>query len=151
MRIVRAYPPNFSAILEKFPGARAPGVLFAYAPVVYAPTGQSMTTPLMCHEQEHIDRQAAMGVEKWWEQYIADDKFRFFEELLAHRAEWRAFCDKPPMPSWRSKERYLLMISRRLAGPLYGNMATAEEARELITAGAVASYPIHELLTAAPV
>jgi hypothetical protein len=152
MKIIRAYPPNFAAIKAKFPGASTQGVIFAYAPAVYAPTGQSMTTPLMAHEQVHIDRQTAIGVEMWWERYIADDKFRFFEELLAHRAEWSAFCDKPPMPTWRHKERYLRMISERLAGPLYGNMVSAEEAEFLITALAVTNDPAApELLTAAPV
>lgn len=151
MKIVRAYPPNFRDIKAKFPNASNQGVIFAYAPVVFAPTGHSMTRPLMSHEQVHIDRQTAMGVENWWLHYIADDRFRFFEELLAHRAEWTTFLDHPPMPTWRQKDRYLKMISERLAGPLYGNMATAAEAEEMITAGSVAIYPAIEGLTAAPV
>ena len=51
--IVRAYPPNFEAILKRFPVAINKGVFFSYGDKIYNPSGVSITKQLRAHEAEH--------------------------------------------------------------------------------------------------
>lgn len=128
MRIVRAYPPNFPTILAHFPDARKPGVMFTYGDVIYAP-GKTIVTPaLKAHEAVHGERQAVIGIEPWWDRYIADVKFRFAEELLAHQAEYRWFRQYRP-----GKCRQALHeITSRLSSGLYGGLVAYADAKRFI-------------------
>ena len=121
-------PPNFAQIVAVFPMARAPTVIFAYAPNIYVPSGKEIPPALVAHETVHIERQQKIGVELWWEKYLADPQFRFDEELLAHRAEFRATRTL----THRQEEVALKIIAKKLAAPLYGRMVKTEEAMRLI-------------------
>ncbi len=90
-------PPNFEAIHKVFPMADGLGVIFAYAPYIFVPSGNSLPPELIAHEQVHIDRQTAMGVDAWWQRYLVDVEFRYLEELLAHRAEYQKLCELEPV------------------------------------------------------
>jgi hypothetical protein len=135
MQIVDARPPNFKDIAKKFPAARKPGTMFAYGDTLYAPGhgqigGPIITDALMAHEMEHARRQMAAGVGIWWAQYLESCGFRFDEELLAHREEWRVIRETVSVRQHR--RIHLKMIAARLSGPLYGNVVTFAEARRMI-------------------
>src|SRR5271157_279517 len=87
--IINARPPNFEQILAAFPNADKPGVIFAYCPNIYNPSGGVIPPALLAHENVHMERQTAWLQQKWWEQYISDSEFRYNEELLAHAAEFK--------------------------------------------------------------
>lgn len=128
-QIIRDRPPNFEKILEHFPGAIRSGVIFAYAPHIYAPLAE-ITDELRAHEMVHIARQEEIGVDVWWDRYCTDPKFRFDEELLAHRVEYQWVKEHGPGRNYR---RIMLKhIAERLSGPLYGRMVSLKKAMELI-------------------
>lgn len=132
MNIVKSRPPNFADIVKVFPIARKPTVIFAYAPNIYNPAGQVLHPSLLAHESVHIKRQAAVGVTQWWERYLSDKQFRFDEELLAHRAEFKSLeCESR---TYRQREVALKTVAKKLAAPLYGRMVTTERAMEMIAA-----------------
>lgn len=124
MREIIGFPPNYREIARLFP-VRGQAVIFAYGDTVYLTNGATLTEPLRVHEAVHIDRQRGRDPADWWRSYLTSPTFRFAEELPAHRAEWRAEPD-------HLKAKALGLIAARLAGPLYGRMVTADEAKRLI-------------------
>lgn len=131
LQVVTGYPPNFEAIATLFPLARRPGTIFTYGQCIYTGEGCTVSPALKAHESVHAQRQADIGVEKWWERYLSEDAFRLEEELLAHRAEYRA------LKSWtRDRNQVagaLHQIALRLSSGLYGQMLTYQQARRFIT------------------
>lgn len=132
MKVERAYPPNFPAILEKFPEAKDKGVIFTYGDTIYNPWGGLIPDWIVAHEEVHSTRQGLSKeeVEAWWDRYLADEQFRFEEELLAHKVEYKTFCEKVKDRERRSRQ--LHRIAMRLAGPLYGRMIPYMSAKRVV-------------------
>lgn len=120
MQIVKAYPPNFQKIVQHIPAARRAGVIFAYGDTIYTPTsdGDKLSHHLKVHEATHGIRQKEIGVDFWWDKYLTDMRFRYYEELLAHRAEYRSMTEGA---TTRNQRRHALkFVAKRLASSLYG-------------------------------
>lgn len=115
--IYGAYPPNIELLLEHFPNAAAPGVVFAYGDEIYVPSGKELTQELKVHEAVHGIRQKELGLDLWWQKYIEDEDFRYHEELIAHFAEFRALIAKNESRPYR--RRAIKHIARKLAHPIY--------------------------------
>jgi hypothetical protein len=126
LTVVDARPPNFDKIVAVLPEADKPGVMFAYGGKVYFPGGKGpLTRELNDHEAVHLERQKHQGLDSWWEQYLTDVNFRYNEELLAHRAEYRTFCKRHINPIKR--HQFLRQIAKRLASSLYAAGLTEKE------------------------
>lgn len=132
LRIIHQRPPNFEQIAAAFPHVlTAKGVMFCYGTALYLPDGGSPSPSLMEHERVHSERQLLRPtIDHWWADYIADEKYRFDEELAAHREEWRYVHDHEV--SKYNRKQHLRAIARRLSGPLYGHMVTMDEAKRMI-------------------
>ena len=126
MKIYNTRPPNYAAILAVFPSAARDGVIFAYAPDIYAPGNPNLHPALVAHEAVHVERQEKIGVEAWWAQYLVDAEFRYNEELLAHRAEYETLIKGNP--SRHIRRAALKMVGDRLAAQLYGGLRTRKQA-----------------------
>lgn len=130
MEFVKGYPPNIDQIRATF-GSVAPNVFFTYGDRIYSMLGEHQLTPaLRVHERVHSDQQLAMGVEPWWERYLAEPQFRFQQELKAHEAEFTAFCAVERDKTRRAE--MLGFIAKRLAGPMYGKLAPFDQCKALI-------------------
>lgn len=141
MEILAARPPNFDAIVAKFPFARNEGISFSWGlnaegkPRIYCPSAEQIPPlhgVIKAHENVHCQRQGKDegAIRAWWERYLVDDLFRFEEEVLGHRAELRAWKTYERDP--RKLERWKHDIAAKLAGPLYGNLVTPEFARRML-------------------
>lgn len=134
MQIVVERPPNYDAIVARFPDAARPGVIFTCGQTIFNPAGIEISGALKCHESVHAQRQGneEHGILEWWRRYLDEPLFRLEEELLAHRAEYRAF------KGWTKDRRLVLReletIARRLSGPLYGGLITLAQAQRFIVA-----------------
>ena len=137
MQIIKGRPVNYPAILKVFPLASNPGVIFAYAPDIYCPSGKPLPESLIAHEMVHIERQQAIGVELWWDKYLTDLQFRYIEELLAHRAEYDNLIGSPNAPR-NVRRAAIKMVSKKLAAGLYGRMVTPAQAAQ----GILSPYPV---------
>lgn len=131
--------PMWGRIVAAFPEANEKGVFYAYVDRIYNPHGVPISPALIAHEAAHGKRQLEVGVEVWWKRYIADERFRLDEEVIAHRAEYLHHRNSPegskPVRGFRSAaDRALIHIAARLASPLYGKLINAIEARRLIVA-----------------
>jgi hypothetical protein len=114
--IIVGRPPNFDQILAAFPDAYKPGVIFAFDGNVYSSDERVIPPALVAHEEVHLHRQVRNGAYDWWDHYIADPEFRYYEELLAHAAEFKVL----KVSADRNAGAALLMRTAiRLVAPLY--------------------------------
>jgi hypothetical protein len=129
IKIAVAYPPNFREITQAFPKVRGMhGVIFTYGDTIFNPSGIDITPSLLAHESVHSKRQGA-DPQSWWAKYLTDEQFRFLEELIAHRVEYRIASHGQGR---RDRRVLLAHIAGRLAGPLYSHMVNRDEAKKLI-------------------
>jgi hypothetical protein len=110
-------PPNFDLIVAKFPAAAGENILFAYGDDIFNPSGGDITRPLMEHELRHCARQVVHGADQWWADYIAQDGFRYQEELFAHAAEYVVHLKT--RKDRNDRARALQRIAQRFMLPLY--------------------------------
>lgn len=140
MKIIKAYPPNFSEIAKVFPVKGKQGILYAWGDRIYNPSGIAIPSYLVAHEEVHGKRQLEVPfswsnlvdkdakVNAWWQAYIDHPEFRLQEEIPAHRAEFRAYRDARTS----GVPNYLAMMASRLSGPLYGYLIGFDHALEII-------------------
>lgn len=145
MKVIRAYPPNFSQIAAAFPVKGVPGIIYAYGDRIYAPGSKGdLSSWILAHEEVHGRQQNPKGpyhadmcgnceVRKWWTNYIVSPQFRLEQEIPAHRAEWEAYTAMPWAKGGQAAGHYLINIAERLSGSLYGNLISKERAIEEIT------------------
>lgn len=138
--MIKAFPPNFSAIANVFPVKGKQGILYAYGHTLYNPSGVPVSPWIAAHEAIHMARQEAQGVEAWWRAYLHQPAFRLDEEALAHRAEWLSFSKEGPQ-NLKDQARYLDAMSTRLSSPLYGSLVRKGLATGIILGGHVPKTP----------
>lgn len=139
LRVVWERPPQeiYDACDKAFGVRGKRGVIWTIGPLLYNPDRIHIDPALFAHEQVHSNRQLASGdVPGWWNQYLADKEFRFAEELVAHKEEWRVI--RETVPSRTDRRRQLAYVTDRLSGSLYGNLVSRKEARRLIVGSAEA-------------
>ena len=134
MKIIRELPPNYSDILKVFPIAGNPEILFAFGDVIYTASQKEIPHFLLRHEEVHGMRQLIRegGIEDWWDAYLRDVKFRYVEELVAHRVEYEARIEGAA--NRQHRRMALKEVARRLSSPLYGGMKSAANAKKDIMA-----------------
>lgn len=120
-RCVRAFGEN--AIVGK-------PVIWSWGDKIYNPMNIEISRELLAHEAVHGRRQLGK-VESWWESYLANDRFRYEEELVAHRAEWQNWVR---WHAGRDNADVLNAIAGRLASALYGNVVSFGQARSAVLA-----------------
>jgi hypothetical protein len=126
--IVEDWPPNIDAIRAVLPVSESN--IFAYGGVIYSPGGGNLPSWLVEHEKVHFEQQERYGLRAWWKRFLNDEEFRLDQELPAHRVEYRVFCQTNRDRNHQS--RFLMLLSRRLAAPMYGGLISAGEARRRI-------------------
>lgn len=130
MKILIEKPPNFEDIAKVFPIIKKQhGVIYTLGDTIYNPDGDEISKPLLAHEEVHSARQMMFGVEQWWRLYLSNTGFRFSEEVMAHQKEYAVETE---LGNRNQRRIALKMIAERLASPLYGNMLSNKEARELL-------------------
>ncbi len=128
MEIIAGRPPNFEQIARAFPAARALGTIFTYGEKVYVSDGAKLPPSLIAHECVHILQQGKEP-QAWWDLYIANARFRFEQELEAHRKELELARGEG---NRKHRRMVLTAIAKRLSGPLYGNCVPLARAKKLL-------------------
>jgi hypothetical protein len=134
MTVIKAYPPNYQDIVAKLPGAKNPNVVFTYGSTIYmgsSPGSAELPADLAAHEAVHTEQQKRLTPLGWWGRYLADPEFRLEQELAAYRVQYKY------VQSFASRTQRRMVLShivKAMASPIYGNMITREQAKELITA-----------------
>ena len=126
MRIVNELPPKriYDACVKQFGVSFDDGIVWTYGDAIH--TKYPLRPDVCAHEKVHIKQQLAMGVVKWWDQYLEDPQFRYEQELEAYQAQWKFI--KKNVQSRNDQFNFLKHIARDLSGPMYGNMVTFQQA-----------------------
>ncbi len=130
MEIVRGYPPNIKEIERVFPSCMNPGVIFAWAHLIYNPTGNPLPIELLAHECVHSMQQDQNGPHEWWKDYLSNPEFMIGQEIEAHQVEYARYAIDHP--NRHMKRAYLKLIAKRLSGALYNHGISYAAAREII-------------------
>lgn len=125
MKFSTEKPPVFERCKEQF-GIGWETVIITYGDTVHSK--YPVPDHLIAHEAIHIGQQLSMGVEKWWEQYFEDERFRLSQEVPAYKAQLEFLKAHYSRPERRRIEKHIYWSM----GALYGDMCTEEEAKELI-------------------
>ena len=132
MEVIIDRPPIYDKAAKVFPLQGRE--IFAWEDKIYNPGGFKIPTWLIAHEYIHskqqMDDTGHWNAEAWWDRYLVDMEFRFQEELEAHQAEYREFCEHNRDRNKRLQ--YKRVVAKKLAAPLYGNMITAFDAMRKI-------------------
>ena len=134
LEIVYSLPPReiYEACDKAFKISGRRNVMWTIGRKLYNPDRCFVDPPLMAHEELHSQRQIASGsVETWWHQYLDDREFRFEEEVLAHKEEWRVV--RETVSSRQQRRKHLAFITDRLSSRMYGYLVTRDEAKRLVT------------------
>jgi hypothetical protein len=138
MKIEISPPPMFAEIVAAFPEAAGPGILFAFGDTIHNPSGIVIPPALIAHEEVHGARQLepngaftrTVNIERWWAQYLVDPEFRYWEEVMAHAAEYKA---QLPLVRDRNRRAQLLLgTAKRLTAPLYCYGPTRPTVKQVI-------------------
>lgn len=131
MNIKHERPPNYEKIVAAIPAVAAmEHVLFTYGDTIYYPAGATLPPYKIAHEEVHMKQQLEVGIEWWWDMFLADREFRFNEELEAYRVDYKVFCKH--YKNKNERFRYLNSLTDDLAGPGYGNLKGHAEVMRLI-------------------
>ena len=90
---------------------------------------QPLHPSVIVHESVHIERQGN-SADGWYSRYIADSKFRFGEELLAYRAQYKYLSQT--VKDRNELFRFTLKLAGDLSGSMYGNVIPKSDAMKLI-------------------
>lgn len=129
MKMSHEKPAIYPIVKFFFPAAEWGNVIITWGDTVYC--AKALPQPLLEHEALHTEQQLRsklFGI-YWWIRYIASARFRLSQEIPAHRLEYRAAIRGN---GTRQQARYLDVIAGRLAGPLYGNLMTLQQAKREI-------------------
>jgi hypothetical protein len=123
------YPPNYEAITKAF-DLTGYKTIFAWDSYIYNPHHIPIGPQLMAHETVHGTRQLG-DPERWWNLYLADEKFRLSEEIVAHVAEYFVLCQGKTRNDRRGQLDY---VAKRLCAPIYNYKPplTLERAKRLL-------------------
>lgn len=133
MKIVKAYPPNFTDILTAIPAVKLKrNIIFTYGDTIYNPAGNKLPADLIAHEEVHQRQQERIGIEEWWRNYLTRDTFRVVEELEAYKVQAVVIQQQNGRDMRRKK---LKAIIKDFSGSMYGGIISPDEAKELIIGG----------------
>lgn len=83
---------------------------------------------IMQHENVHLMRQYAEGLDPWIWKYLTNKKFRWEEEKYGYAAEFKYNIEHGA----KYTDASMLSIAETLSGPGYGNMTTLDEAHKWV-------------------
>lgn len=116
-------PPQWilDAVKEKWGVVWESNVIFTYNGVISTSSGE-MTEDLIAHENTHIEQQARLEGwgDEWWKRYLADDQFRFEQELEAYQNQYKWLVRN--IKDRNEVFRFLTHYAKSLSGAMYGNM-----------------------------
>lgn len=94
MQIVKAYPPNYSTILQYLTPPK--DAVFAYGDTIYNPTGKDISPDVIIHEECHQRQMQGWQPDAWWFSYLMDKSFRLKVEVEAYATQYHFVKDKVP-------------------------------------------------------
>lgn len=130
MRIVQEQPPIFLEANKVF---RLPkGVVMTYGDILYNPSGNEISIPLLKHEELHSQQQGT-NPKEWWAKYLKDKDFRLSQEIPAYRTQYQEA--KKHIKDRNKLFDYAVALAKDLSSAMYGSAISFQEALKSIRNG----------------
>ncbi len=126
--IDRTKPPIYEKLKEKFGADWDKNLIVAWDGKIH--TKGEIPAQKIIHEKVHLDEQAKIGNEAWWNLYFDNPVFRLEQEVLAHKRE--AQFIKQNIKDREVAFRMIIDIARVLSSSLYDLNLTTDEALKMI-------------------
>lgn len=127
MKFSSEKPPIFNKLHDAFGVEWGGNLCIAYADTIWH--SKPLDPSVIVHESVHLMRQNGKS-DEWFEKYIKDPKFRFGEEILAYREQYKFIKDTHK--DRNIVARLLYKLASDLSSPMYGSIVTQAEAMKLI-------------------
>lgn len=125
MKFSQTKPPIFDRLHKQFGVEWGGNLCVAYGDTIHH--SKELTSDVLMHESFHLSRQK--DPTQWWERYIRDSKFRFIEELLAYRVQYKFL--KSGIKDRNEIARHLFRLAKDLSS-MYNLPINHTEALKLI-------------------
>lgn len=119
IRVVVDFPPIWEQVHGAGMRPDPEKVVFTYGDAIYNPSGQELPLHLVCHEETHIQQQAA-DPDAWWSRYMQDQYFRVDQEADAYARQYAYECRH--IKDRNQRDRFLRHLARQLSSPTYGSV-----------------------------
>jgi len=117
--------PLYDKVKKVFP--IGPNTVFVYGNTIF--TKKDITDAgLLLHEMTHLFQQKKVGIDKWWDKYLEDNKFRLSQEAECYSVQYGVYKKQ----NITKAEIGLNNIAKELSGPLYGEIISFDNAKKLI-------------------
>lgn len=125
-------PKNWD-LLEKTFGVSWERVAVAYGNTAYSK--YPLLDDVKAHELVHLKQQKynEKDADIWWKKYIADEHFRFDQELEAYQEQYKYL--KARIKNSQTLFERLDKMAKDLSGSMYGNLTTYGVAMRIIKKG----------------
>lgn len=130
MKISHEKPPIYDRLVDVFGIDWNDGIVITYGDTLHTREGNNIPKDLVIHEKTHTRQQAAIGLEEWWNNYVASRDFRIQQEVEAYRNQWQ-FLKSIEKDREKLFHKRLRLV-RDLSGPIYGYVVSEQEAVKLI-------------------
>ena len=96
-----------------------------YGDVIYNPSGNNISLPLLRHEETH-SKQQGNDPKGWWVKYLNDKEFRLSQEIPAYQVQYK---EARKLIKDRNKLfKYAVSLAKDLSSEMYGNAISFGEA-----------------------
>ena len=126
VKISTKKPPKWvlNAVKKKWGVLWENGIIFTYDGIISSCLG-IMTEDLLAHEGNHIIQQGN-DPKEWWEKYLADDEFRYGQELECYQKQYEWISKRITNKS--EKFKLLRHYAAALSGGMYGELVNLTKA-----------------------
>lgn len=104
------------------------GLIVSAYPYIYCKT--DIPAEKIIHEYVHLNEQAKIGTDIWWQKYLSDSSFRLEEEVKAYRKEVQFI--RKNIKDRNIAFKFVHQMSIDLSSSQYGKLVTQQEAWKLI-------------------
>lgn len=81
---------------------------------------------MLVHELTHLEQQERDGLDYWTKNYLNNPEYRLKQELEAYKKQLESIKDR------NLKAKVTLKSALTLSSPLYGNLLTFEQAKQIL-------------------
>ena len=129
MKFSDQIPPVYQRCHDVFGVNWNKGIIITYGDTIYCK--YELPEWKIVHEETHIKQQKLIDKDEWWEKYFVDESFRLSQEVEAYQNEARWI--KKNIKDRNQQFKLLHQIVIDLSSSIYGNICTAEEARQFLS------------------
>lgn len=128
MNLSQDKPPVYERCRTQFGVKWEDGIVLTYGDTIHSQR-LNLSGDIIAHEKTHVEQQANVGRDLWWEKYFEDADFRLSQEVEAYKAQLKYAKEHYSRTERRKIEKFCYKILMTK----YGFDFTEEQVKALLT------------------